>query len=31
MNASMDILSPQRVKERKLLGEFNSSGSGLKR
>lgn len=30
LNSSMDILSPQRVKERKLLGDLNAK-TGLKR
>ena len=30
LNSSMDILSPQRVKERKLLGDLNTK-TGLKR
>jgi len=31
LNSSFDILSPQRIKERKFLGEFNNKNLGLKR
>jgi len=31
LNTSMDILSPQRLKERRLKGEFSTKNSGMKR